>query len=187
MLTRPMGATADAVIRLEKMDDRAQSVDVERRAFGTARSVDPANDIGAIVERVRDEDGSFALVAEEQEHIVGHVQFTRGWVGETPVITLGPVGVLPERQSRGIGGTLIRTGLNEARRRGEVAAIVLGDPRYYRRFGFRTGSTLGLRNPATGVTPEGFEILEEHFMVVPLDPQCIDQLDGDVRWHPALG
>jgi putative acetyltransferase len=77
--------------------------------------------------------------------------------------------------------------LEEARRRGEIAAIVLGDPRYYKRFGFEPGSTLGLRNPATGVTPGGFEILEEHFMVAPLAPGGVGQLAGDVRWHPALG
>jgi predicted N-acetyltransferase YhbS len=182
----PMRTAADTVIRLEEIDDRAHSVEVERRAFEHSPSGDPANDIGAIVERVRDEDGSFALVAQEHGDILGHVQFSRGWVGETPVVTLGPVGVVPERQNRGIGSTLIRTGLEEARRRGEIAAIVLGDPRYYKRFGFETGSTLGLRNPATGVTPGGFEILEEHFMVAPLAPGGVE-LAGDVRWHPALG
>ncbi len=119
--------------------------------------------------------------------MVAHVQFSRGWVGETPVITLGPVGVVPDRQRRGIGSRVIRAGLAEAERRGEVAAIVLGSPRFYARFGFGPGFARGLSNPASGVTAEGFEIREEHFMVADLDSaEHAGSLSGDVRWHPAF-
>ena len=49
----------------------------------------------AIVEAVRDEEGSFALVAEEDGELVGHIQLSRAWVGENPLLALGPIGVVP--------------------------------------------------------------------------------------------
>jgi putative acetyltransferase len=100
-------------IRPEEPRDRDASVEVERLAFGS-------DEEPGIVEAVRDEDGSFALVAEEDGAIVGHVQFSRAWIGEAAVLALGPVGVLPDRRGRGIGSTLIREGLDEARARGDA-------------------------------------------------------------------
>ena len=49
---------------------------------------------------------------------------------------LAPVAVLPEHQRRGIGGRLIRRGLDLLREWGEQIVIVLGHPDYYPRFGF---------------------------------------------------
>jgi putative acetyltransferase len=174
------------VIRLEQPADRSVALEVERLAFQNGRSGAPADDIVEIVERIRDEDGSFAFVALEGERIVAHVQFSRGWIGDTPVITLGPVAVMPDRQRLGIGSSVIRAGLAEAARRGEVAAIVLGSPRFYERFGFAAGFRRGISNPASGVTAEGFEIREEHFMVVDLVSGDDVPLSGDVRWHAAF-
>jgi putative acetyltransferase len=164
-------------IRPEEPRDRDASVEVERLAFGS-------DEEPGIVEAVRDEDGSFALVAEEDGAIVGHVQFSRAWIGEAAVLALGPVGVLPDRRGRGIGSTLIREGLDEARARGETAVILLGDPEFYPRFGFEPASAFGLSNPFAGVRPDGFVIAEEDFLVARLADA---RLAGDVRWHPAFG
>jgi predicted N-acetyltransferase YhbS len=166
----------DVVIRPEEPRDRDDALEVERLAFGSEEEA-------GIVESVKDEEGSFALIAEEGGRVVGHVQFSRGWIGETTVLALGPIGVVPERQGRGIGATLIRGGLDEARSRGEIAVMLLGDPSYYRRFGFGPGSALGLSNPFAGARPDGFVIKEEDFQVVVLEP---GPLSGEVRWHPAF-
>jgi predicted N-acetyltransferase YhbS len=108
-------------------------------------------------------------------------------VADAAVIALGPLAVLPGRQRIGIGSALVRAGVEEADRRSERAVIVLGNPGYYGRFGFRPGSDLGLRNPFSGATPEGLEILEEHFMVLGLAKGGEGgQLEGEVRWHPAF-
>ena len=161
----------------EAAADREASLEVERAAFGS-------DEEPRIVETVRDLDGSFALVAEEDGRVVGHIQFSRGRIGETRVLALGPVGVLPGQQGHGVGSALIRTGLEEARTRGEVAVILLGSPVFYRRFGFAPGSVLGLQNPYAGVLPDGFMIAEEDFMLVVFEEV---PLVGDVRWHPAFG
>jgi putative acetyltransferase len=164
-------------IRSEQARDREASIEVERLAFGSEEEP-------RIVEAIRNVEGSFALVAEEDGLVVGHIQFSRGRIGETPVLALGPVGVLPNRQGHGIGSALIRAGLEEARASGEVAVILLGSPIFYQRFGFAPGSGSGLRNPFAGVTPDGFEIEEGDFMLVVFEEVS---LAGDVRWHPAFG
>jgi putative acetyltransferase len=166
-------------IRLETPADREATIEIERIAFGS-------DDEAAIVQAVRDEEGSFALVAEEDGGLVGHVQFSRAWIGEVGVLALGPIGVLPERQRRGVGSALIRAGLDRAREVGEVAVALLGDRSFYPRFGFEPGSAFGLRNPFTGVQPNGFVVAEEDFMIAPLDERG-RRLSGPVRWHPAFG
>jgi putative acetyltransferase len=166
-------------IRLEEPSDRASSLEVERAAFGSDQEP-------SIVEDVRDEEGSFALVAEEDDAVVGHVQLSRAWLGDTPVLALGPIGVLPDRQRAGIGSALMGAALEEARVRGAPAVVLFGDPAFYRRFGFEAGVTFGLRNPYTGRTlPDGVVVAEENLMLAPLDDRA-RSLSGEMRWHPAL-
>jgi putative acetyltransferase len=133
-------------VRLEREDDRTATIEVERAAFGSETEV-------AIVVAIRDEGGSFALVAEEDGRLVGHVQLSRAWVGSTAILALGPIGVLPERQGQGIGRALIEAAVEEARSRGEAAMILLGDPRLYPRFGFEPASRYGLQNPSPASRP----------------------------------
>jgi predicted N-acetyltransferase YhbS len=168
------------IVRLEEPGDRADSIAVEREAF------DGPVEAG-IVEAVRDEPGSFALVAEEESRIVGHVQMSRAWVGERAMLALGPIGVTPDRQGRGIGAALVRASLEEAASRGEIAVILLGSPAYYGRHGFRSAAGFGLRNPYAGTTDHGFMIAEEDFQIAPLDGESAGRLRGEVRWHPAFG
>jgi putative acetyltransferase len=93
---------------------------------------------------------SVSLVAEDGGEIVGHVAVSpvsisagaTGWYG------LGPVSVLPARQGRGIGSRLVESALAALRRRGVGGCVVLGDPAYYRRFGF--AARPGLVLPGVG-------------------------------------
>jgi putative acetyltransferase len=76
------------IIRPERLEDRPSSIEIERAAFGTLEEA-------TIVERIWDEPGSFALVAEEDGEVVGHAQMSTAWIGEDPVLALGPIGVSP--------------------------------------------------------------------------------------------
>lgn len=145
-------------VRLEEPGDRADALEVERLAFGS-------DEEPSIVGAVRDEDGSFAMVAVEDERIVGHVQFSRAWIGETSVVALGPIAVLPDRQGLGIGSALVRAGCAETGARGERAVILLGSPAFYSRFGFRPALERGLRNPFAGFGEGDLVIAEEDFML----------------------
>jgi predicted N-acetyltransferase YhbS len=106
-------------------------------------------------------------------------------MGETAVLALGPIGVIPDRQGNGMGSALVRAALAGAAERDEVAVILLGAPAYYGRFGFRAARSYGLANPFVGERDDGFRVDEEDFQIVILDDRV--RLEGDVRWHPAFG
>ncbi|MCQ4310967.1 N-acetyltransferase [Pseudomonas stutzeri] len=61
-----------------------------------------------------------------------------GWYG------LGPVSVVPDQQGKGIGTMLITQALAKLRTSGAVGCVVLGEPGYYSRFGFKVDPRLVL-------------------------------------------
>lgn len=81
---------------------------------------------------------SLSLVAILDRDIVGHIAFSPARAADNtgPWFGLGPVSVLPERQRRGIGSALVEAGLAEIEKRGALGCILMGNPEYYRRFGF---------------------------------------------------
>jgi putative acetyltransferase len=81
-----------------------------------------------------------SLVAEIDGQVVGHLAISpvtisdgsRNWYG------LGPLSVLPRFQKRGIGKALMNEGLSRLRALGAEGCVLVGDPGYYERFGFRS-------------------------------------------------
>lgn len=100
---------------------------------------------------------TLSLVDERQGAPVGHVAIspvmlsdgTPGWFG------LGPISVLPGHQGLGVGSGLVRAALSRLREQGAAGCVVLGDPAFYRRFGFRAEPGLVL----PGVPAEYFQAL----------------------------
>lgn len=100
---------------------------------------------------------SISLVAAENDEILGHVAISpvsissgvTGWYG------LGPISVRPDRQGKGIGSALMRAALQQLRQQGAAGCVVLGDPAYYGRFGFKAHPGLELPD----VPPEYFQAL----------------------------
>lgn len=82
---------------------------------------------------------TFALVAETDDNLVGHVGFSplSGTKTDDPVgYLLAPLAVHPELQKRGIGTELIESGIEQLSSLGAGIVFVYGDPKYYGRFGF---------------------------------------------------
>jgi putative acetyltransferase len=142
------------VIRGETPQDSASIRSVTDAAFdGVEHS---SGTEGAIVEALREAGAlTLSLVAEQNDVVVGHVAFSpvlidgedRHWFG------LGPVSVSPGLQRSGIGTALIKEGLQLLKQRGAHGCVVLGDPDFYRRFGFTSGHALRYGN----VPPEYFQ------------------------------
>jgi len=88
-----------------------------------------------------------SIVAELDDIVVGHVVTTRGFVGDTPVLGLGPIGVLPSHQGRGIGLALMHASIGAADALAEPLIALLGSPDYYSRFGFVASTTVGVTAP----------------------------------------
>jgi len=92
-----------------------------------------------------------SLVAEVGGAIVGHIAFspvtaTSGTAGAG----LAPLAVAEAHRRRGIAAELVRTGLDACRAAGFGWAVVLGDPRYYGRFGFSAAAHFGLSDEYRG-------------------------------------
>jgi len=94
---------------------------------------------------------SVSLVAELEEEIVGHVAFSPVSVATGAVgAGLAPVAVEVRRRRQGIAAELIRVGLQACRRADYGWAVVLGEPGYYARFGFRPATEFGLSDEYGG-------------------------------------
>jgi len=91
---------------------------------------------------------ALSLVAVTPEgDVIGHVLGTRGHVGRDPVLALGPLAVRPDHQRRGAGSALMHAVLGAADALGEPLAALLGDPAYYRRFGFELSTVCQITPP----------------------------------------
>lgn len=104
----------------------------------------------ALVSRLRADEGwlpALSLVAVADDAVIGHVVCTRGFVDNTPALGLGPISVLPDRQRNGVGHALLHSVLGAADATREPLVALLGDPAFYRRFGFAAASDLGIVAP----------------------------------------
>lgn len=98
-----------------------------------------------------------SLVAEMDGKIVGHVAISpvtisdrsQNWYG------LGPISVTPEHQGLGIGSQLVRQVLTMLREMGASGCVLVGEPKYYSRFGFKPEPGLVLPN----IPPEYFQAI----------------------------
>ncbi|WP_328593019.1 N-acetyltransferase [Ruania zhangjianzhongii] len=88
-----------------------------------------------------------SFVAAEDGLVVGHVVASRARVEDRPALGLGPLSVLPHRQRSGIGAALMQAVLGAADALDEPLVGLLGDPAYYRRFGFVPAQTTGITAP----------------------------------------
>ncbi|WP_326561824.1 GNAT family N-acetyltransferase [Micromonospora sp. NBC_01796] len=109
-----------------------------------------------LVEALRDSDAwlpELSMVAEVDGDVVGYALLTRVMVqpGAVPALALGPVAVLPKRRGVGYGTDVVQAALAAATELGERLVVVLGDPAYYRRFGFVPAARYELTSPWSGL------------------------------------
>lgn len=115
-----------------------------------------------------------SLVAEVDGRLVGHVALSPvaisdgsgGWYG------LGPVSVVPDSQNQGVGSALIAKGLALLREARANGCVVVGEPAYYERFGFKNDPRLTLEN-----------LPQEYFLVFPFTAKSAE---GTVTYHEAF-
>jgi putative acetyltransferase len=117
---------------------------------------------------------TISLVAEMDGKIVGHIAFSpvtfsdgsKNWYG------LGPISVLPDYQKQGIGKSLVNKGIVLLKDMGAEGCVLVGDPKYYERFGFRSPARL---------KHEG--VPQENFLASPF---CHRTPEGTVQFHCAF-
>ncbi|MNY35374.1 Acetyltransferase (GNAT) family protein [compost metagenome] len=118
-----------------------------------------------------------SIVATEKNNIVGHILFTKinikgdkGLINES--LGLAPMAVIPEFQKNGIGGQLIRKGLEVAKDLGFKSVIVLGHEHYYPKFGFEPADIWKIKAP--------FEVPSNVFMAIELVNDGLKNISGTV-------
>jgi predicted N-acetyltransferase YhbS len=114
------------------------------RAMGKARVLKPSERL----RRGRLPASGLALVARENDRLVGTVRLWNVAAGDKPALLLGPLAVDPTAQGEGIGSGLMQFALARAADLGHGGVILVGDPEYYERFGFTAALTGGLVMPA---------------------------------------
>ncbi len=122
-----------------------------------------------------------ALVAEEDDIIVGHIFFSpvlHTGKPEVKVMGLAPMAVEVDYRRRGIGAALVRDGIQRCEEAGIAAIVVLGDPTYYSRFGFLPAADYGLHCE--------FEVPAEAFMAMELQPGSLAGGSGVIKYHPSF-
>ena len=97
----------------------------------------------------RPSEGLALLAKDEGGRVVGTVRLWDVQAGEAgpAALLLGPLAVDPSLKSAGIGTALMRHALDEARRLGHGAVLLVGDAGYYSRFGFSAAKTGSLAMP----------------------------------------
>jgi putative acetyltransferase len=117
---------------------------------------------------------SVSLVAEDHGEIVGHVAISPISIsdGSSGWYILGPISVVPDRQGLGIGSQLVKQALTELRKLAAAGCVLVGNPNYYGRFGFRPEPAL--------VLPD---VPPEYFQAISFDPEIPT---GIVTHHEAF-
>jgi putative acetyltransferase len=142
---------------------REQAADVESvRAVHTEAFAPLAPDGQPVEPRLTDELRQseawlprLSLVAVAGGAVVGHVCCTRAQLMPAghPVLGLGPIGVLPDQQGRGVGAALMHSVIGAADALDEPLIGLLGHPDYYPRFGFQPAASLGITPPVADWVP----------------------------------
>ena len=123
-----------------------------------------------------------SLVAIQDTSIVGHILFSPVTLAGRPdlrLMGLAPMAVLRGFERRGVGSALVRAGLNVCRDLGCIGVVVLGHADFYPRFGFTPASRFGIRCE--------YDVPDEVFMAIELEPGSLEGKSGTVQYHPAFG
>ena len=162
-------------IRAEEHSDRASVHAVNASAFDTPDEADLVDALRRQAQPV------VSLVAVDEGEIVGHILFSPVLLPEHPglkIMGLAPMAVVPGRRREGIGSALVRAGLEHCRQIACGAVVVLGHSGYYTRFGFSSSARFGIGCE--------YDVPEEAFMAIELEPGYLRGVSGKIRYHDAF-
>ena len=167
------------IIRAEIPSDIEAIYKIEAAAFEGEAHAELVNQLRAEEELI------LSHVAVVNDKLVGHAAYSLVTVTDGDIVrrfpALGPIGVMPRCQGRGIGSALVRAGLEAIRDMGNGLVFLVGSPLYYPRFGYQPAQPLGFTSDYVED-----ESRHEHFMVAVLDEGALTEVRGHVRFHDAF-
>lgn len=140
----------DYTIRLETPADYKEAENVAREAFWNVYRPGCLEHFVLHQFRSRPEFvKELAFVMEKDGRMIGQTMFVRTAIHaddgrEIPIMTFGPIGILPEFQRSGYGKALLDYSMEEARKLGAGALCMEGNIDFYGKSGFVVASTRGI-------------------------------------------
>jgi len=193
-------SSPDICLRPEEPGDITAIQKVNRSAFGTdveADLVDALRASGAVTLSVvalhgaetraqasdnKEERGGMLTQKVSGGEVIGHVLFTPVTVatekGKVSLLGLGPVAVVPARQHQGVGTLMVSECLEHLRMLRHAGVVVIGEPSYYRRFGFIQADRWSLTS--------AIEVPVENFLALELRPGHLGGISGEVSYRPEF-
>lgn len=167
------------IIRLEKEKDYFETENLTREAFWNVYREGCFEHL--IIHNLR-KDKSFVkeldYCIEIDNKIIANIVYAKGKLklenGDIrEILIFGPVSVLPEYQKKGYGEKLINYTIEKAKELGFDAIVIMGNPNYYKKFGFESCSKYKIYY-------EGLDKNEEapFFMIKILNDNNIENLKG---------
>lgn len=165
----------DIIIRETQASDFDDIMRVETQAFG----YDKEAKLTAGLLSDKTAEPMVSLLAFYEGEAVGHVLFTRAYLEGQPDMLahiLAPLAVKPEYQRKGVGGMLIKAGIELLRKMDSNLVFVFGSDGYYPKFGFIT-CAIDLGYPPPYAMPDDFA---KYWMVQPIGKNGFDVAKGRV-------
>ena len=174
--------TNDCIIRLETPADYAETENVVREAFWNVYR--PGCLEHYVLHTCRDNPDfvpelDFVLIKDGK--IIGQVMYVRTEIKaddgrSIPIMTMGPIGILPEYKRQGYGKMLLDYSMERAKAMGAGALCFEGNIDFYGKSGFVVASTKGIHyydEPRDEVVP--------YFLLKELEEGYLDGVEGVYR------
>jgi putative acetyltransferase len=170
-----METGVNMVIRREKPEEFPQIYDLVKVAFQTARvSNGKEQDFTNQLRSGGNYIPELALVAEDNGKLVGHIILTKAHIvngsNKFEILYLAPISVVLAYRNKGIGSGLIKESFKLAKEMGYTSVLLVGDPAYYHRFGFKAAVIFGIKHR--------HEIPDENVMACELVPNALKGVSG---------
>lgn len=166
-------------IRQENKDDYIEVYNVVKEAFKKADHSDGnEQELVNALRKSKNFIPELSLVAIEDDKIVGYILFTKVEIGKNIEIALAPLAVLPEYQRQGVGKKLIEVGHSIAKKMGYHYSIVLGNEKYYSKFGYVSAIQYDIKSP--------FDVDSKNFMAIKLN-DLKRKISGTVKYAKEFG
>ena len=158
------------MIREAQESDLEEVFNLIHSAFGNRAESD------LVKQLISDGDVLINLVVESSDTIIGNVVVSK--ITMEPDLGLfcggvAPVSVVPDQQSSMVGSKLMTAAINESKKMGIDALFLLGDPNYYKRFGFVVST---LKN----------DYSVENFQELELTEDCLVNIKSKVTYANAF-
>ena len=169
----------DCTVRLERTEDYREVENLVRESFWNVYR--PGCSEHYVIHVLRD-DPAFVkeldFVMEQDGALIGQNMFMRTVInaddGRTiPVLTMGPIGITPERKRQGYGKKLLDYSLERAAAMGFGAVLFEGSIGFYGHSGFTYARSFGIRYHDL---PEGAD--DSFFLCKELIPGYLDGVTG---------